>query len=114
MIEDLLAKSVLKGIPLNPGLLEMEIRRCFESLTSRFLRDTEDLSLLESLDDLAAVVGRLPFKVNLRTAQNISYRLLQSHFPWMKQRADKGDEGATRWVRRFQSLCERISVRVLA
>jgi alpha-amylase/alpha-mannosidase (GH57 family) len=114
VIDDLLAKSNMKGIPLDSGLLEMVIRRCFERLTVRFLQDPGDLSLLEALDDLAAVVGRLPFKVNRRTAQNISYRLLQTHFPEMKQRAEKGDEAASQWVRRFRSLCERISVRVVA
>lgn len=77
-----------------------------------FYQPPRESPWLEALDDLAAVVGRLPFKVNLRTAQNISYRLLQTHFPEIKQRAEKGDEAASRWVRRFDSLCERISVRV--
>jgi len=72
----------------------------------------ETYELLEALDDLAAVVSRLPFKVNLRTAQNIAYRLLQTHFPEMKQRAEKADQAASRWVERFISLCGRISVRV--
>jgi alpha-amylase/alpha-mannosidase (GH57 family) len=112
VIENLLAGSIMKGIPLDPGLLEMVIRKCFERLTAGFLQNRQDLSLLEPLDDLAAIVGRFPFKVNLRTAQNIFYGILQTDLPEMKQRSEKGDDAATQWVRRFGSLCERVSVRV--
>jgi alpha-amylase/alpha-mannosidase (GH57 family) len=114
VIEDLLTKSIMKGIALDPGLLEMVIRKCFERLIAGFLQKRQDLSLLEALDDLAAIVGRFPFKVNLRTAQNIFYGLMQTDFPEMKQRSEKGDEAAAQWVSRFRSLGEKISVRVLS
>jgi alpha-amylase/alpha-mannosidase (GH57 family) len=113
VVDDLLAKSIMKGIQLNSGILEIVIRRCFERLAARLLQDPEDISLLEALDNLAGVVGRMPFKVNLRTAQNICYQLLQVYFPGMKERAEKGDETACRWMGHFRSLCERILVRVL-
>jgi len=113
VIEDLLARSRMKGVSLNPGILEIVIRRCFERLTRLLLQDPEDLSLLGTLDDLAAVVGRLPFKVNLRTAQNVLYRLLQIHFPAKRQRAEKGNEAASQWVAHFESLCRRLMVRVM-
>jgi alpha-amylase/alpha-mannosidase (GH57 family) len=114
VIHDLLAKSIMKGIPLNPDVLEMVIRRCFERLAAQLIQDPKNLPLLEAVDDLAAVVGRLPFKVNLRSAQNIFYRLLQTVFPEMKQRSEKGDDAASQWVSRFLSLGERLSVRVLS
>lgn len=113
-VEDLVTKSIMKGIPLNPDVLEIVIRKCFERLTMALRQTPQNLPLLDTLDDLAAVVGRLPFRVNLRTAQNIIYRLLQTDFPELKKRSEKGDEAASQWVNRFRSLGERLSVRVMA
>ncbi len=51
----------------------------------------------------------LPFEVNLRTVQNDFYEILKTEYPKFRKSTD---ENSQEWVRQFETLRQKILVRV--
>jgi alpha-amylase/alpha-mannosidase (GH57 family) len=112
LIQHFLDVSVLEGASLDQGALEITIRKGLEKLAEQFLHRVEELPLLQKMDTALDITDSLPFRINLRDAQNRYYEILQREYPKFRDRADTGDEEAGRWVSLFTSLGAKLSVRV--
>lgn len=97
------------GIQLDAQTLEFAARGAIERLAVLWFALAEDTSLLRSLDDAVGLAVSLPFQVNLWSAQNLYFRVLQSAYP---QRSTMADESAREWVEIFRKLGEKLRIRV--
>lgn len=111
-IENLLDLIRLEEVSFDADTLEMAIRRRMERMAEEFLQSPAELPLLQRLDEVAALVKRLPFELNLRKIQNTYYNMLQDAYPGLRGRAEQGDERAQEWVHHFRNLGDKLSVYV--
>jgi alpha-amylase/alpha-mannosidase (GH57 family) len=100
------------GAQLDVATLEFTLRRRIDGLADQFHAEPADLDRLHRLDQAAALVQLLPFKVNLWTPQNIFYGLLLSVYPGFRDDAGHASQAAQQWVEQFRSLGEKLAVRV--
>jgi alpha-amylase/alpha-mannosidase (GH57 family) len=111
-IRTLLEEARVAGAELDHTTLEFALRKRIEHLSNRFFADPGDLTELERLDEALALQDDLPFALVLWSVQNKCYEVLQSVYPDMVQRARSGDVEASTWLVVFQSLGNRLRVRV--
>ncbi|MCU0562303.1 MAG: hypothetical protein MUD16_19225 [Desulfobacterales bacterium] len=110
-VRQLLDAAAMHGVTLDGAFLEIAIRRRMEALAETLHRQPADSDILQQLDAVAGLLPDFPFEVNLRTVQNIYFRLLQTEAPEMKRRARRREKKARRWVDLFLALGGRIGMR---
>lgn len=107
LLEDVEVSSVkLDGESLG-YVVEQTLGRMSESLRDR----SRDQSLIGHLDEIIGLVQTLPFEVDLWKIQNIYYRLLQTIYPEIKEKAVKGDGEARGWLEKFNALGDKLYMR---
>jgi len=111
-IESLLREARGVGVAFDAEPLEFAFRRSLERTAKRLLDAPENAASLERLDAELSLLDALPFKVNLRTAQNICYDLKEARWPGMKEGAEAGNEAARAWVDLFGRVCSKLWVRI--
>jgi alpha-amylase/alpha-mannosidase (GH57 family) len=81
------------------------------ALMEKLRGEPEDLGQMEALNELLATIEPLQLGPNLWKAQNILFSISRSLYQQMKERTDKGDEAARRWMEQFAALESRMYVR---
>ena len=112
LIQTLLQEADLAGIPLDADTLEYTLRKNLELIAENFRSNPELPDLLEQMVSGIELVYALPFDVNLRKVQDLHYSVAQSTYPEFRQKAQKGDLGAARWVADFKRLSEKLLIRL--
>ncbi|MCX8192140.1 MAG: DUF3536 domain-containing protein [Nitrososphaerales archaeon] len=74
--------------------------------------DPENIENLEKVEKLLELLNRLPIQLNLWRSQNIIFSLCKSYYQLMKERGEKGDRDAIRWLTTFNKLCELLKVKI--
>jgi alpha-amylase/alpha-mannosidase (GH57 family) len=100
------------GVPLDVTSLEIAVRRRIEAAAKRLLEDPAEIILLERLGRTVEIAKSLPFPVGLRKAQDVCFGILKTLFPRMEKEAQEGVEETGKWVERFASLSEKLSIKV--
>ncbi len=108
VVRNLVGDAKSARVNLDVPTLEYALRTNLEQLAKRLNEHPDDLETIRKLDARAQAAEALPFDVNLWTAQNICYELLQSALPAHEKRASEGDEGAKMWVSQFRALAEKL------
>jgi hypothetical protein len=80
-------------------------------LMEEFQKTPEDMGRMEAVNGMMEIIGPLQLGPHLWKAQNILFAVSKSHYPQMKERADKGDEAAGKWVEQLGSLEGHLYVR---
>ena len=111
-IKALLEEGKSLQIPLDQVSLGYAMKGTIEGAAEQFRAQPANLSLLQKLEQLAALARSLPFTVDFWKTQNIFFELLRGAYPGQKSEAGKGDEKAKAWVERFVSLGQELSCRV--
>ncbi|MGC8659510.1 MAG: DUF3536 domain-containing protein [Desulfomonilaceae bacterium] len=75
LVGDCLSEANFNRISLEDTALEPEFRASLITISKQALDDPENLEALETLDEAVMLAQSLPFEVNLRTTQDICYRL---------------------------------------
>jgi hypothetical protein len=88
----------------------MSLTKAVERAASDSSRDPDDLELLERWETLVAIVREAKVNVDLRRPQNDYYRLKQSVRPATAANAGNGSSSASRWLRHFDALGEKLSI----
>jgi hypothetical protein len=109
-IHILLEEADLAGIPLDADTLEYTLRKNLERMADIFQSNPQEYDLLEKMVSGIALVYALPFDVNLRKVQDLHYRLIQNTYLKFKQKAQKGDRTAGRWVAGFRRLSDKLLI----
>jgi len=100
-----------EGITLDAATLEFAYRRSLEDLAAKFAAEPS-LSALRRFYDVASLLPRLPFTVNLWKVQNIYYDLLKSVYPSKRQEPSKGHDTTRTWSGLFEDLGGLLGVKV--
>ena len=112
LIDTLLDESRSEGISLDEETLEYALRGSLERMVERLISSPTELNLLKKLNEAIDMLRSLPFQVNLWKVQNGFYDLVQTIYPEWREKADRGNEKAQKWVGHFSTLGEKLSVRV--
>jgi alpha-amylase/alpha-mannosidase (GH57 family) len=82
------------------------------NIMQKFLRQPQDIGLLEAADSLLSILNPLSLNLNLWKAQNIYFSIGKQIYGEMKEKANTGDESAKRWIERISSLGEYLKVKI--
>lgn len=80
-------------------------------LMEKIKKTPEDIGQMEALNKTLEIIESLQLGPNLWKAQNILFSISRSLYPQMKERADKGDETARRWLEQLGALEGHMYVR---
>lgn len=108
----LLEEAAENQVTLDSTTLEYTVRRNLERMSERFLENSGDLRVLETLRDGLKVARSLPFPVILWSVQNKIYEIYQRFYKRIAGKAARQDIAATAWISGFRSLAELADVKV--
>jgi hypothetical protein len=106
----LLREARASNISLDRTTLEFLIRKRIETLAGHLTADPGSLEKLQALRSALDTGSRMPFSINLWSAQNHVYAMRSSFLPKMRRKALK-DSRAKTWMEEFLSLCEQLTIR---
>jgi hypothetical protein len=110
-IKALLDEAKIANVQLDGAVHRYVLEQTLSRLGERLRENPNDLDLITHLDDVTALVGSLPFEVELWKVQNIYYSLLQTVYPDNLEKAAAGEEEAREWIARFNDLGNKLRVR---
>jgi alpha-amylase/alpha-mannosidase (GH57 family) len=108
----LLQQAKTRRIALDSAQLGFQLRRLIKRTSDRFRARPADSTVLAKLANILQLISILPFPVVLWDLENAFYEVLQTRHPIMKKRAERGDEIAETWLLSFESLAQKIRVKV--
>lgn len=100
------------GIALDREGLAFAAQRSLADLVESLRENPAHTERLETLAGLASVVKSLPFDVDLWSAQNGFYAILEKELAPARRRAAEGDAAADAWVRLFRTVGDQLAVAV--
>lgn len=107
-----LADEVQKMSPdLDKSSLNFMASHRIDELMQKLDRGPEDLALMGTIRDLLSIVGTLKLEPNLWKAQNILFSMSRRMASGMRERADKGDQNAKKWIELLISIEDSMQVR---
>jgi alpha-amylase/alpha-mannosidase (GH57 family) len=109
-IENLLEGAALAGLKLDADTLEYALRAHINATAEAFSKTPYDTDLLRQWVIAVELVSKVPFEVNLRTAQNLYYDLTQRFYHEYKLRFEEGDPSAGDFLAGFRFLGEKLRV----
>ena len=111
-IQNLLREAQTSNINLDKTTLEFLLRRKVEALAGRFSADPSNVNKLNDLQRALQIVKKMPFAVNLWSAQNHIYAIQTGLYQRIRRKAQRGDANAQVWSDAFVGLCELLAIRV--
>ncbi|MFB3905825.1 MAG: DUF3536 domain-containing protein [Acidobacteriota bacterium] len=111
-ISSLLQQAKVRRIALDSQQLGFQLRNVIKQRSERLRSKPGDLMLLTHLEDLVKLVQMLPFQVVLWDLENVLYEVIQTRYPVMKKRAERGDGMAQSWLNALERLAEKMRVRI--
>lgn len=81
-------------------------------IMEKFLKEPENNALLESAEFLLEILNFLDLKADLWKAQNIYFTVGRQYYAEMKEKAERQDEAAGKWLERITSLSELLKVKI--
>jgi alpha-amylase/alpha-mannosidase (GH57 family) len=82
------------------------------SMMEKLRRQGEEAALIKKMENVLALLNSLSVEIDLWKAQNAYFSIGKTLYSLMKERADKEDDGAKRWVELFHRLGDRLHVKV--
>ncbi|TKC93346.1 DUF3536 domain-containing protein [Polyangium fumosum] len=108
----LLAQAKEQDLHVDRAAVTFTLGQSLSALAERLRERPTDPLLLADLDMAVEFAHRAGFPVDLWKTQNVFYRLAHTIYPEMRTRADEGDAAAHSMCLAFQSLAERLRVRL--
>jgi alpha-amylase/alpha-mannosidase (GH57 family) len=112
VIEPFLKEAELTGTSLNADILGHTLKHRFERMAKRFFDNPVEFEFLENLNEAIMTLNTLPFYVNLFKIQNITYKIRQTAYPVILEKAEAGEEDARKWIEHFNTLCTNLSLAI--
>ena len=106
-IRTLIETARNENIAWDTVALEYAWRHRVDELAVEFSRDSDNLELLQMLDQFVTLARTLPFEVNLWKVQNVYYYLAQTAYT---QRGTRDDPESAEWKKSFAHLGEMLNV----
>ncbi|HEY98367.1 MAG TPA: DUF3536 domain-containing protein [Dehalococcoidia bacterium] len=99
-------------VELDADGISFDFQENLERMMMALADNPSDIPNIESLIDCVELVHSMPFSVDLWKAQNLYWGILQTSYPEYKQKAERNDRKAAKWVRSFSSLGELMKIRI--
>lgn len=107
-----LAEEVKKFSPqIDKPSLNFIASRRIAGLMEKLDKAPEDLALMGTISDLLNIVSSLMLEPNLWKAQNVLFSMSRRLGGGMKDRADKGEDNAKRWIELSERIEELMQMR---
>jgi alpha-amylase/alpha-mannosidase (GH57 family) len=97
-------------VDLDPALV-LTAGRNVERLMNNLKEKPDDVAVLQTISSLVKMLNDIHLEPNLWKSQNILFAVSRQHFGGMRERADKGDGAALKWLELFQGLENYMHVR---
>lgn len=107
-----LREAMLSNVTLDKTTLEFSLRRRTELLALRFASDPGNPEKMDDLKKALEIIKKMPFQVDLWSAQNHVYAIQDGLYARMKRRASRGDARAKSWLDIYQQLSDLLSLRL--
>lgn len=111
-IGHLLHEAEANNVVLDNTTLEYHLRRKLEHLASRFAADPSNITKLQELATTLKITKKMPFYVNIWSAQNLVYAFKGGLYTRTVRKAQHGDEKAQEWVDCYRKVGDLLSIRV--
>jgi alpha-amylase/alpha-mannosidase (GH57 family) len=111
-ILSLLERAQSEGVTLDHDALAFALQERMEETARSVEADPHDLQALRELARAVALVGRLPFAVDLWRVQNAFYRVSKAGRPEFERRAAARDPEAVEWLGRLADLGAKLRMRL--
>ncbi len=111
-ISNLLREAQANNVVLDKTTLEYHLRRKVDQLASRFASDPSNTEKLHELASTLKIVKKMPFYVNVWSAQNLVYAFQAGLYLRTARKAEHGDTKAQEWVDYYRKVSDLLSIRV--
>lgn len=111
-IRSLLEETQTWQVELDSDGLSYLLQNTLEKMMIKLFDAPENIDFLQELLTGTEILPVLPFQVDLWKMQNQYHELLVNKYPELKGKAQQGDTTAQEWVTNFESLGQRLSMRV--
>ncbi len=111
-LKNLVVQAKRWSIEVDKTTLSFVASNEINNIMQKFLRQPQDIGLLEAADSLLSILNPLSLNLNLWKAQNIYFSIGKQIYGEMKEKANTGDESAKRWIERINSLGEYLKVKI--
>ncbi len=111
-ITALLDEAQRAGVTLDKEGLRYTLEHTISRIADQFEEHPLRLTLLQELETAINLVRQLPFEVNLWKTQNVYYKMVQTVYPDLQNRAGRGSKSAQTWLTHFTALGEDLRVRL--
>jgi alpha-amylase/alpha-mannosidase (GH57 family) len=108
-LSQLISEAKDLSIPLDQEMIGYEASERVAKEFRKLKETGSEVAMLEKTQKLLAVLAQLPFKLNLWTAQNAAFELIQGRYRTIKDSQKTDDQ---KWVQAFRGLCESIGLRL--
>jgi len=82
------------------------------SIMSKLYGQIEDVEFFERIEKVIKLLRQLPIELDIWKAQNIYFTIGKNLYSTMKERSEKGDDFARKWVEAFRKLGYYLQVKV--
>ncbi len=82
-------------------------------LIEKLSQSPEDISTMEKVEELLRILSALPLDLNLWKSQNIYFYMGKQLYNEMREKAEKGDGNAKKWIEHFKELGHYLQVKVV-
>ncbi|MDY6835468.1 MAG: DUF3536 domain-containing protein, partial [Chloroflexota bacterium] len=110
-IKRLVGETTALGVQLDTEGLGYLFTQALESMSSKFVCEIKDLTMLKELNSTVAQALSSPFPVDLWKVQNTYFEMLLTHYPGFLERANNGEQAAEEWIIEFISLGKHLRIK---
>jgi alpha-amylase/alpha-mannosidase (GH57 family) len=108
-VKALIAQAKNTNATIEKDELAFIVKKHFDKLSEGFFKSPQDMEIMQSLSNSAALLPVLPLQVNLWKAQNIYDQLRAKLVPEMEER---GDDKSGAWLDKFLTLGEQLGFHI--
>ncbi|MCP8304816.1 MAG: DUF3536 domain-containing protein [archaeon] len=112
LVERMIEDARRLSIRLDEGLIGLKASSKIASELGKLVNEPENVENLEKVERLVELLSKLPVRLNLWQSQNTIFSLGRQYYHSMRERSEKGEEEAARWLAAFDRLSEKLGVQV--
>lgn len=114
LLEKLVEDSNTLPVELDGAAIALQGSSRVAAELEKVAETTDDAEGLEKLERIVRLLRRLPLELDFWRSQNLLFSIGQRRYPAMREKAQKNEEQATRWISAFDRLSEQLGIRIQA
>jgi alpha-amylase/alpha-mannosidase (GH57 family) len=83
-----------------------------DGLMEKLSRYPEDLSLLETIENVIFILRELPLDLDLWKSQNVFFSVTRTLYQKMKKKSDRGEAAAKKWIENIEKIGRYLQVKI--